>query len=140
MTRRSSLSILLLVAALFLTACPQRGYVWLAQNSRDQRITFRIGRSLGHAGGVAVGVFAVEPCNSGGRNHVFSPVWAIENDSGSTEIDSLVYGVRPSFFSESHPPERLAVGCYHARIPASPGYVDFDVAPDGSVHPRDAKL
>ena len=139
MIRRLGLSTVLLVAGLTLSACPQAGHVWITQRANDQRITFRIGRSPGHVGGVAVGVFAVEPCNSGGPNRIFRPVWAIENDSGSTEVDSVVYGVKPSFFSESHPPERLVPGCYQARISASPGYVDFDVAPDGSVHPRAEK-
>jgi hypothetical protein len=139
MFRRLSLSAALLVASISLCACPQSGHVWVTQRSPEQPITFRFGRRLGHVGGVAVGVFAVEPCGSGGPNHVFRPVWAIENENGSTEIDSVVYGIKPSFFSESHPPERLVPGCYHARISASPGFVDFDVAPDGSVRPHDDK-
>lgn len=98
-------------------------------------MVFRVGRSPSKPGGVAVGVFRVDPCqfSDGSR-----PAWVVSDNTGDDKTDRIEYGRPPEGFSVERPATPLAAGCYQASVSGSPGRVAFDVLATGDVKPRAA--
>ena len=136
MSRTYAPTAFLLLALSVLSACPQRGHVWIAPGSTASNLRFLIGSRRGSPGGVALGVLRVDHCGTRWGSQT-EAVWVTWTDSGSTTgVKEIVYGEVPLGWSESHPAPALTPGCYEAGIAASPGIVEFDVDSAGQVHER----
>jgi hypothetical protein len=130
---RRVLSVILAAGFVGLTACPQQAHVWIEPDSNTDHLLFRIGRSENHPGGVAIGVFRIDPCNALDGSRV---VWLLTDNTATDKTDLIEYGRVPRGFSQTQGPQKLEVGCYRASVSGAPGYVEFDVEADGTVRPR----
>jgi hypothetical protein len=88
---------------------------------------------MNHPGGVAVGVFRVDPCDSldGSR-----PVWVASDNTGDDKTDRIEYGRLPAGFQAERTAVPLSPGCYQASVSGSPGRIAFDVLATGAVRAR----
>ena len=130
--RRILVPLCTLGGALALAACPQRAHVWLAPGASAPHLTFGIGRSVNKPGGVAIGVFRVDPCD---KRDGSAPAWIAIDNTGTDTTGAIQYGQLPTGFSESRPAMPLAPGCYVASVSGSPGRIAFDVSATGAVRP-----
>ena len=104
--------------------------MWLEPGSTAKHLVFRIGRTVNHPGGVAVGVFRVDPCEFLDGSQ---PAWVAIDNTGDDKTDRIEYGILPSGFSERRRAASLRPGCYKARVSGSPGHVVFEVLRSGAV-------
>ena len=120
--------IALTVAALFLTACPQRTAIWLKPGSTRDSLRFIISDKRGGERILAFGGLRVEPCEASNR-----PVWVIWDSLGAwTRVREVLYGEAPEHFVEDAPAVPLEPGCYLASI-LGIGRIEFKVTSAGGV-------
>jgi len=88
---------------------------------------------MNHLGGVAVGVFRVDPCESldGSR-----PSWVVSDNTGDDKTDRIEYGRLPTGFQAERRALPLSPGCYQASVSGSPGRITFDILAGGAVRAR----
>jgi hypothetical protein len=127
------LRLLALLCAPLVIGCPQIAHVWLEPNATNQHLSFGIGRTPSKPGGVAIGVFRVDPCQFRDGSQ---PAWVISDNTADDKTGHVEYGRIPSGFSEDRKAIPLAPGCYQASVSGSPGRIAFDILPSGEVRAR----
>jgi hypothetical protein len=115
--------------------CPKTVAVWIAPESRAEKVQFAFGREAGHERPVIVGVLRVNHCSR--AEDVSEALWLIT--SPSARVTRVTYGQLPAGFVEEKAPEGLKPGCYVATISGSPGRVYFEIGPSGEVRQLDGK-
>jgi hypothetical protein len=137
-------AVLLGLAVVLVTGCPERSAIWIVGQAEPGRPVFGIGRTVRGEPILIYGLM-VWPCERFDGT-ARSTTWFLVSDGPQRVVDRVTYGHVPAGYASTHYMSRaldstsvappLAPGCYLARLEASSGTVRFDVARDGSVLER----